>query len=182
MTLVTFLIRPDVLFTFGLVLLVVILGVVLNRVRLTGWHVFGLVALFFGIVIAANLVMASRAISTFPGLEVKNSYVASQEFNSRLKAQKALGWTLVPEYDKAAQELRLVFTDRQGFPSEVASLSVLVGRTTEAKDDAWPVFTRQAGAFVAPLNLARGKWMMQVDAVAADGTTFRQRIDLFVKG
>jgi nitrogen fixation protein FixH len=30
-----------------------------------------------------NLLMAYQAISTFPGLEVKNSYVASQKFDER---------------------------------------------------------------------------------------------------
>jgi nitrogen fixation protein FixH len=32
------------------------------------------------------------------------------------------------------------------------------------------------------LDLPKGKWMMQVEAIAADGTAFRQRIDLYVKG
>jgi len=178
----TFLTRPDVLFCFGLVLVVIVLGLVFTRVRLTGGRVFGLVSLFFAIIIGVNLVLANSAISTFPGLEVPNSYVASQEFDSRMAAQKDLGWTLVPEYDKSSQELRLAFTDRQGYPSEVASLDVLVGRATEARDDVRPVFTRQAGVFVAPLNLPRGKWMMHVDAVAADGTLFQQRLDLLVKG
>jgi nitrogen fixation protein FixH len=30
--------------------------------------------------------------------------------------------------------------------------------------------------------LKPGKWMMHVEAVAPDGTLFRQRLDLFVKG
>lgn len=178
----TFITRPEVLFCFGLVLAVVLLGVVFSRVRLTGARVFGLCALFFGVIIAVNLVLANRAVSTFPGLEVANSYVASQEFDSLMAAQKGLGWTLSPEYDGAAQELRLAFTDQLGFPAQIASLDVLVGRATEAKDDTHPVFTREAGVFVAPINLPKGKWMMQVEAIATDGTAFRQRIDLQVKG
>jgi hypothetical protein len=45
------------------------------------------------VIISVNLLLAFKAVSTFPGLEVKNSYVASQGFNDRKAAQEALGWT-----------------------------------------------------------------------------------------
>ncbi|MEL7345657.1 MAG: FixH family protein, partial [Pseudomonadota bacterium] len=48
--------------------------------QLTGWHVFGMFALAFGIIISVNMTLAFQAVRTFPGLEVKNSYVASQAF------------------------------------------------------------------------------------------------------
>jgi nitrogen fixation protein FixH len=179
--LVYFLTRPEVLFCFGLVAMVIIIGLLLGRVKLTGGRVFGITALFFGVIIAVNLVMANRAISTFPGLEVANSYIASQSFDADRAAQNALGWDLVPTYDTTAKELRLAFTDRTGFPAEVADLAVMVGRTTEAANDSHPDFVREAGVFVAPLDLAQGKWMMQIEAKARDGTPFRQRIDLQIR-
>jgi nitrogen fixation protein FixH len=37
---------------------------------------------FFAVVIAVNLLMARLAISTFGGVVVENSYVASQHFNT----------------------------------------------------------------------------------------------------
>ncbi len=182
MTFLTFITRPEVLFCFGLVAVVILLGLVFTRVKLTGGRVFGLVALFFGVIIGANLMLANRAVSTFPGLEVKNSYVASQSFDADRSAQIDLGWVLVPEYDPAAKELRLSFTDKTGYPAEVTGLSVMVGRATEARDDSRPDFIREAGVFVAPLDLPPGKWMMQIEAFSGDGTPFRQRIDLLVKG
>ena len=57
-----------------------------------------------------------------------------------------------------------------------------MGRTTSSTDDQRPEFVREAGRLVAPLDLAPGKWMLQVKAQAEDGTRFQQRIDLFVKG
>lgn len=179
--LVTFFTRPEVLFCLGLVVVVILLGVVFSRVRLTGARVFGIVALFFGVVIAANLTMANRAISTFPGLEVSNSYVASQTFDAERSAQLALGWTLVPEYDTAAKKLRLAFTDKDGYPAEVSNLSVLVGRTTEARQDMRPEFVRESGVFVAQVDMPMGKWMLQIEADAPDGTAFRQRITVSVR-
>ena len=146
--------------------------------EIKGHHVLGFMVAAFGLIIGVNVVMAYKAVSTFPGLEVENSYVASQEFDSERKAQLALGWTLTPAYDP---ELELAFTDADGKPVTGASLEVLVGRTTEAADDSYPDFVRESGIYVAKADLAPGKWMMHVEARAEDGTRFHQRINLFVK-
>ncbi len=61
---------------------------------ITGWHIFGLFVLGFGTIIAVNLTLAFNAVRTFPGLEVKNSYVASQSFEADRAAQNALNWTV----------------------------------------------------------------------------------------
>jgi nitrogen fixation protein FixH len=150
--------------------------------EITGKHVLLFTVSAFAVIIAVNVVMAWKAISTFPGLEVKNSYVASQTFDAERDAQEALGWTMTPDYDAAAKELRLVFADKDGLPVTLAELSVLVGRTTSSGFDSRPDFVREAGVYRGKADLAPGKWMMQVEARAADGTLFRQRIDLFVKG
>ena len=46
--------------------------------ELTGKHVLFMVLAFFGVIIAVNFTMAYQAVSTFPGLEVRNGYVASR--------------------------------------------------------------------------------------------------------
>ncbi len=150
--------------------------------ELTGRHVLAITVSAFAVIIGVNLVLAYKAVSTFPGLEVANSYVASQDFDADRAAQQALGWVLAPSFDAAKGELQLAFSDAQGLPVLLQSLDVLVGRTTEAEDDSRPNFAREAGVYVAKARLAPGKWMMHVDAVAQDGTKFRQRVDLFVKG
>jgi nitrogen fixation protein FixH len=150
--------------------------------ELTGRKVFAIVASAFGVIIAVNLLLAYKAVTTFPGLEVKNSYVASQTWEAERAAQKALGWELAAEYDHAAQALELTFTDAEGRSAPLTALSVLVGRPTEAKDDQWPEMRLSEGVWQAPLALAPGKWMMKVEARAPDGTLFKQRRDLFVKG
>ena len=150
--------------------------------QLNGRHVLAISVGFFGVIIAVNMVLAVQAVSTFPGLEVENSYVASQTFEVERAGMKALGWTLVKEYDPDRGELRLTFTDPQGFAAPVRDLSVLVGRPTEAEQDMRPVFAEVSGSFVAPVQLAKGKWMMHVEAYAPDGTLFRQRLDMVVGG
>ena len=148
---------------------------------LTGWHVLAMFVAFFGVIITVNAILAWQAIKTFPGLEVANGYVASQSFDAEMAAQKALNWNLAPQYDKAARKMRLAFTDAAGQPVTMGTLSVLIGRATEAADDRRPVFVQTAGVYVAPVTLGYGKWMMAVEAHAVDGTLFRQRIDLFVE-
>lgn len=150
--------------------------------ELTGRKVLAITVSAFAVIIGVNVAMAWKAISTFPGLEVQNSYVASQVFDAERKAQEALGWVLIPEYSAEEGALRLTFTDEGGLPVLVDDLSVLVGRTTSSRDDKRPDFVREAGVFSTPLALGPGKWMLHVKARATDGTAFQQRIDLFVKG
>lgn len=145
--------------------------------ELTGRHVLAITLAAFGVIIAVNMVMAFKAVSTFPGLETPNSYVASQRFDRERAAQAALGWTVTPEYD--GRELTLVVQDAQGNPARIRSLSATVGRPTHVRDDQTPRFIYENGIFRAPLTLAAGIWNINVTAEAWDGTVFRQRIDHF---
>lgn len=148
--------------------------------ELTGRHVLAITVGAFGVIIGVNVTMAYQAISTFPGLEVENSYVASQDFDRDRAAQKALGWTLAPSYSQADHQLALRFTNSAGRPVLMADLRVLIGRTTEAKDDQVPDFVIRDGVYLASATLQRGKWMMQIEGHAPDGTLFRERRDLIV--
>ena len=148
--------------------------------ELTGKHVFAITAGAFAVIIGVNVVLAFKAVSTFPGLEVDNSYVASQGFNARKAAQEALGWSLTPAYDQG--RMTLAFTGRDGLPVAVEDLQVLVGRTTETTYDTYPVFARDGDRYAVDLPLANGKWMIKVTAKSADGTLFEQRSELFVRG
>jgi nitrogen fixation protein FixH len=150
------------------------------RTELTGKHVLAITVGAFAVIIAVNLTLAYQAVSTFPGLEVQNSYVASQGFNDRKAAQEALGWTMAPAY--AAGRVDLAFTDGNGAPVQVHALEVLIGRTTSTMDDARPDFVAMGDVYSAKLELARGKWMVKVTAQSLDGTFFEQRSELFVQG
>jgi nitrogen fixation protein FixH len=148
-----------------------------------GWHMLVITVSAFSVIIAVNLLMAYKAISTFPGLEAEDSYLASQDFDAEKAAQLALGWSLKPSYDQANGQIRLDFLDKAGKPVVLKDLTVLVGRPTESLDDKTPAFgPAPDGAYVATEALAKGKWMMHVTAHAADGTLFYQRLDFKVAG
>lgn len=144
--------------------------------KLTGKHVFLIFFSAFAVIIGVNLVLAYSAVKTFPGLEVKNSYVASQTFNDRKAAQEALGWDISARHK--AGILTLGITDPQGAPIEVADLKATVGRATHVQDDVTPEFTFDGSAYVAPVELGDGNWNIRMIALADDGTEFKQRVVL----
>jgi nitrogen fixation protein FixH len=145
----------------------------------TGRHMALIMIVAFGTIIGVNLVLAYSAVKTFPGLEVKNSYVASQHFNARRDAQEALGWTV--RADASGGNVTLSITDDSGAPVLVKSLDAIVGRATEVVDDITPAFLFDGTAYVAPVSLGAGNWNIRMSAVAQDGTLFTQRVILHVQ-
>ncbi len=148
--------------------------------QFTGKHALAVFVGAFGVIITVNLVLAYNAVTTFPGLEVKNSYVASQEFNARLKEHQTLGWDIRAELSGGLLILRI--TDQTGAPVKVAELQAVVGRATHVKDDFSPDFTFDGIAYAAPAALGKGNWNIRLVAKDRDGSKFSQRIPLYVKG
>ncbi|MDX1785949.1 FixH family protein [Roseovarius sp. ZX-A-9] len=144
--------------------------------QITGRQVFFGFSAAFGVIIAVNLALAYNAVRTFPGLEVANSYVASQQFDIRRTAQEGLGWQV--EASHHAGILTLAITGEDGAPVEVATLDAVLGRATNVRDDVTPDFTFDGQAYTAPLDLGAGNWNIRMLATAEDGTEFRQRVVL----
>jgi nitrogen fixation protein FixH len=147
---------------------------------ITGRHVlFGTMAAF-GVIIAVNVYMAVQAVETFPGLEVRNGYVASQSFEAERQAQEALGWSTALAYENG--ELRLSITGRDGLPAWPAVIEATLARPTTTRDDREVQFIARGSELVAPMEIAPGNWNLWLRAVAEDGTPFRQRLVLHVRG
>lgn len=146
---------------------------------LTGFKVLAIAVGAFAVILAANLALAVNAVRSFPGLEVANSYVASQNFNEELAAQLGLGWEVSAAVENGV--LVLAFTDTEGRPVDVASLDATLGRATHVRDDQTPDFAYYRGTFTAPVELAPGNWNIRLTATAHDGTAFRQRVVLRVR-
>lgn len=146
--------------------------------KLTGWHVLAIFVGAFGVIIGVNIALAVNAVRTFPGLEVKNSYVASQSFDARRDAQEALGWTV--SADAAEGMVLLRITDADGQPVQVVDLHAVLGRATHVKDDVEPEFRFDGRAYVAYVDIGPGNWNVRMTAKALDGTPFEQRVVLHV--
>ena len=137
--------------------------------------------LAFSVIISVNLTLAYNAVHSFPGLEVKNSYVASQTFDADRTAQLALGWDV--EAWTHGERLLLSFA-RNGDPVQPVIEEATFGRATSVVADQTPEFIFNGTAFVAPVDVGHGagNWNLRLKARAADGTLFQQRIIVRVEG
>lgn len=137
---------------------------ILNPTRFTGWHMVGVLGLFFGVTIMVNIALAVFANGSWTGLIVKNSYVASQHYNERLvndERQASLGWTGTFVYDNATVSLRI--TDSAGRPVAVDAVSVTLRRpASEQEDHRIQLDRADTGQFGAYHPLATGLWAADV--------------------
>ena len=151
----------------------------MTKREITGRHVLIGTVAAFGVIIAVNFTMAYQAVGTFPGLEVKNSYVASQKFEARRTAQEALGWQAAAEIEGGV--LKLFLTDAEGNPVQPESLVAMVGRPTIARDDRELEFASEHDVLVAPVNLNSGAWILKLTAESTSGATFEKRLEVWVR-
>ena len=135
---------------------------------LTGRTILGIFVAGFGIVFAVNFYMASLAVGGFSGVVVKNSYVASQEFNGWLEQaekQAELGWSA--EVTKAAAGHFSVST--KGVPKG-AAVSATARRPLGQPETVDVEFTLGAsGDYVSKRPLADGRWIVRL--VITDGVS-----------
>ncbi len=142
----------------------------------TGRAVLAITLAAFATVVAANVVLAVMAVETFPGLEVANSYVASQDFDAEARSQQALGWTT--EVALAGGRLTLAIRDRAGAPVAPRAISATLFRPTEAREDIALALVPEGAGYAAAVAPAAGRWRLRIEAQAADGTRFRVTRDL----
>jgi len=130
--------------------------------QFTGRHMAAVLVTGFGIVIAVNFTMAALASSSFGGLVVENSYVASQKYNGWLeeaRQEEALGWSV----DIARTSDGRVQVTSVGAPAGVT-----------VRGDAWhplgrmpdlPLQFAAAGdrTFISTQSLPEGRWRVRLE-------------------
>lgn len=132
----------------------------------TGRHIAAILVAFFAVVITVNLVMARDAISTFGGVVVENSYVASQDYNRWLDEaarEKAMGWQAQARRDPNGRvAIRLV-----GAPAEGVMLQGDAWHPLGRLPDRTLHFQRQAdGSYLSDATLPAGRWRLRIQASA----------------
>ncbi|PBB22962.1 cytochrome oxidase [Mesorhizobium sp. WSM4312] len=141
----------------------------------TGRHMLATVLAFFGVVIAVNLTMATLASTSWTGLVVENTYVASQQFNKKAeegRAQAALGWT--GKLTIAAGEVRYSLTDAGGKPVALHGVKVLFRHPAYEKEDKAITLALASGQdFAAQHTPKDGVWIVEVDADAGLDKAYR---------
>jgi len=150
---------------------------------LNGWHVLGIVGLFFGTIIGVNIVMAAYATGTFPGLVVHNSYVASQGYNDLLadsREQARRGWTA--ELSEIGGILHLRMADSMDAPLAGLRVAARVGRPASSRDDRMLDFTPTADGYASTEPLEAGRWVIELEVYSGGDLAYRQTETLSVRG
>lgn len=133
----------------------------------TGRHMLAIMFAFFGVIIAVNLTMATFARTSWSGLVVQNTYVASQAFNRKAeegRAQAALGWT--PAFTIKDGVLRFSLTDAEGRPVRLEGGIAELRRPVGDADDAEVALAASGGGLEAKLGVRDGAWIVEIHATA----------------
>jgi nitrogen fixation protein FixH len=149
---------------------------------LTGWHVFAGVFLFFAVVISVNALMATLAVRTFSGEDVKKSYLQGLNYNQTLAQQEkdhALGWRVTAQAT-AHGLLTLTITDRAGTPlTDVRVKGRLRHPATTRRDIPLDAATNGKGDITVPVpRLTPGAWTLDVTLkrTVGDHATVQQKL------
>ena len=151
----------------------------MSATTFTGRHMAAILVAFFGVVIAVNITMAVFAGSTFGGLVVENSYVASQRFNGWLekaRQEEALGWTIGLKRAAAGR----LEADLAGNGQAIAAARIAIlarhplGQLPERKLGFRALGN---GRYESVEPLPAGRWILHVEA-SADGQAIHRIVDI----
>lgn len=149
----------------------------------TGRHMWAVMILFFGTIISVNLVLAYFANSSWSGLVVQNSYVASQHFDTETAAkrrQAALGWTVRTSYQDGVFTVSLV--DGMGRAIRDASVEATIGHPASEREDRTIVLQADSGGtYAAPTELGAGLWEAAIVVTGTDEQLWEKAVRFVVE-
>ena len=131
----------------------------------TGRHMLVIMLAFFGTIVGVNIFMATMATTSWTGLVVKNTYVASQEFNEKLAASRAqakLNWHVGLIY----RDGQLIFdlADDQSQPIKMQSVEIALTRPIGIAQDRTLTLLAQGEKFVVRDAIPSGVWNVVINA------------------
>lgn len=138
---------------------------------------------FFGVVIGANVVMATLAITTMPGTEVENPYLAGIKYNGEISAareQAARGWRMTSHVDRDADGRAVVKVEargRDGAPLTGLAVTVRLARPTDQRADRIVALTERGNGsyFDETADVVAGVWDLEFEADRGDQRMFRSK-------
>jgi nitrogen fixation protein FixH len=132
----------------------------------TGRHMLAVMVAFFGIIIAVNFTMAYFATSTWSGLVVENTYVASQQFNGKTEAiRQMLATGINGELSVKRDGIRYRLTLPGNTPVVADSVVAHFKRPVGEHQDFEQVLTPAGeGVYVASRKVLAGSWIVEMKA------------------
>jgi nitrogen fixation protein FixH len=143
---------------------------------LRGIHVLWMLLAFFALIIAVDAYFIVRAVGTFPGEQVKNSYVLGLDYNrevERRDRQRRLGWRAEAGIvQTGGQHLLVHLTSAADEPLSGLAVSVQVFSAADGGiDETIELEEREPGSYAAPISLpARARVEMRISALRSGDT------------
>jgi len=144
--------------------------------QVRGWHVLTALLAFFGAIIAVNIAFAVIAVRSFPGEDVRRSYVQGLQYNDTLaerRVQQALGWQASADLRHDGEEavVEVIVRARGGAPVSDARVTGALQWPVHARRDHTLAFTSMGdGRYQARVGpLQPGRWRLRARAEAETG-------------
>jgi len=132
----------------------------------TGWHMLAIMLAFFGTIITVNFTMAYLATSTWSGLVVKNTYVASQQFNGKTAAiRDMLATGIAGDLQVDGKGMRYRLTLPENTPVVADAVTAHFRRPVgTAQDIELQLVPAGDGLYLADKAILPGSWIVEIQA------------------
>jgi len=150
----------------------------------TGKHMLMIMLTFFGVVITVNFTMAYLANSSWTGLVVENTYVASQEFNGKAEQARALAATGIHgKLTLTGSTVSYQLSHPQSGPVEADEVAVIFKRPVGEHQDFNLTMTKSGdGLFTGTHNLAPGQWIVDITSKFQGKLVMHEAVRAVVSG
>ncbi|MGL5116458.1 MAG: FixH family protein [Beijerinckiaceae bacterium] len=149
---------------------------------ITGRFVLFALIAFFGVVFAVNATMMAIALTTMPGLDVRNGYVASQAMNgayAAMRAQTDRGWSVDAALRRAGDGavLKVEIRDRDGAPVAGLDVTATLAHPALVKADrSAPLPEAAPGIYAGTIDSVKaGSWTLGIAALQGGQPIFSSR-------
>jgi len=147
----------------------------------TGWHMLAMTSAFFAVIIAVNVTMAWYASSSWSGLVADDTYVASQQFNSKAAAMRALAASgIAGHLTLRGDGIYYEIHNRDGSPAVVDSVTASFRRPVGDREDFQVTLNKLSeGRFEAAHKVKTGDWIVELISRRGDKLVMHEaeRID-----
>lgn len=156
---------------------------------ITGRFVLICLIVFFGLIIAINVVMMKLAIETLPGTEVDSPYAASLAYGNEIEAARAQatrGWAVVAHVareEDGGASVHIEAKDREGKPLTDVVFTSRLERPADRRLDQ-PVELASIGGAVyrgRVAQLASGQWSLVLEGDRNGERVFLSRNRVILK-
>jgi nitrogen fixation protein FixH len=148
----------------------------------TGRHMLMIMFAFFGVIILANITMVYFATYSWTGLVVKNSYVASQEFDATTAKLEQAAANVHVKISYKDGKTAIALADNAGHLVNASNVTLKLGRPSHEGDDRVILLTKVGdGTYEADHILAKGQWSGEVTADVVGQPHWQRPVRLIVQ-